>query len=143
MSTYDLTNSSTELPATPNKQAYAVQKEVSFVTDPGGDGDLFTVMALPANCLVAFSVEVETVEGGAATIEMKTTEDTPQTILTGASINSAVTLIGDGADGDAAVVMFYTHAATTVQIETNTALTGAAVLQVRALIVGGNAIDLG
>ena len=133
--TTDLRSASTQLPATPMKQAFSVVKEVSFATYNGDDGDLFTIMNLPANCLAACVVEVETGEGAAVTIDVNTTESSAQQFLNNASINTAGNLIGDGDDGDASLIWFYITEACTVQIETNDDNTDAAVLQVRMFVI--------
>ena len=135
MATTDLRNSSTAMPGSPNKQAITIQKQVDFSSNNGDDGDLFTVMNLFAGQIAAFVVVPTTAEGATATIEMKTTETTAQTILSAADINATTPLIGDGADGDAAMKWFYIVEDTTVQIETNNDSTDTAVLDVKAYIL--------
>jgi len=135
MANTDLRETGSALPALDSGIGFKLTRTVSFVTYNCDDGDTVQIFKLPANCLVTGVVEVNTGEGATCTIEMTTDETTPQTLLTGASIQTAGTLSIDGADGDAAHIFLHTEEACTVTIETNHDDTDAAVIVVRLLVL--------
>ena len=141
MANTDLRSSSDNLPATPMKQAFSVKKRVSFATNNGGAADTFNVATVKKGQLIAVVVDLLTAEGGVATIDIVTTETTPQTILDDGSINGTGVLIGDGADGDAALVWFYILEDAILNIVTNTASTDTAVLDVDVFTIDAS-VDL-
>jgi hypothetical protein len=139
--TVDLRGGSDNLPATPMKQGFSVKKRVSFVTNPAGATDIRNVMTLKQGQFYAVVVDLLTAEGGAATIDIVTTETSPQTVLDDGSINGTGVLYGDGADGDAAPIWFYVLDDCILNIVANTAATGAAVMDVDVFVMDAS-IDL-
>lgn len=131
--TTDLTTG-TKLPAKGYAVAAAFVKVIDFSVNNGGAADIFKAVALPAKSLVALTVDVDTGEGATCTIDAVTTEDTPQTFLDDASIETATTLVGDGADGDASLIWLHILSACTLNIVTNTAATDAAKITLRVFV---------
>ena len=107
--------------------AFKKKIDVDFSTYNGGDGDKFTLMDLKEGMMVSAIVKPTTAEGGAATIELQTTETTPQVLITGGDINATAALGG--------TEFWLILEDCELEIETNTAATDTAVLEVHVAVV--------
>lgn len=128
MSALDWRESTSEVPSgnRPN-QSITVDFDTTNVTA----ADVITLTNLKAESLYAVVVEVTTGEGATATVDLATGETSPQVFLSNASIETTGTeLIGDGADGDAALVWIYVPADTTLKMTVDHNM-DAAVLEVK------------
>ena len=134
MPSYNMTATGVGQPALPLKQCFTVSRRISFVTHPREAADLSSLIDLPANSLVGVLVNRITSEGGAATIDIKTSEVSPQVFLDDGSINGTGILYGDASTGAGAMVWLFIPVATTLDVLTNTASTGTAVIDVKAVI---------
>ena len=139
MATTNLRATGTKYPALPKGGTILLEKQIDFSDDNGGANDVFQLFDITAGTLIiGVSIEVETGEGATSTIEVGLSAGgtTDSTFMTGASIETAVWLVGDGADGDApaTIVTSMVLVDTIFVLETNTAATDTAVINVKVLV---------
>lgn len=109
MATYDLRDDSTS--TTPPAHVNTMQrmsKRLDFSVTGYTAADVLQLFRIPANCRLEVYVDVATAEGGTFTFDVKTDESSPQTLISNADGNVAGVKTCDGADGDAAPIIFWT-----------------------------------